>query len=78
MVDYAIRQAYERIGLGYNWAGPHVLRHTVATIMHQKGATLKEVADVLGHKTINSTVTYTKLNLPALAKVALPWPEVEA
>ena len=78
IVDYAIRQAYERMGLGYNWAGPHVLRHTAATIMHQKGATLKEVADVLGHKTINSTVTYTKLNLSALAKVALPWPEVEA
>ncbi|MBN2527067.1 MAG: hypothetical protein JXR76_11790 [Deltaproteobacteria bacterium] len=46
-------------------------------MMHQRGATLKEIADILGHKSIDSTTIYTKLDHTCLAEVALPWPEVE-
>ena len=46
--------------------------------MHQKGATLKEIADVLGYISIDTTAIYTKVNLPALKTVALPWPEVNS
>lgn len=55
--------------------GAHILRHTVATI--GKGISIKEVADFLGHRSLDSTVIYTKVNLPMLAEVALSWPEEE-
>lgn len=78
IVRSAMRYAHERAGLGDQFTGTHVFRHTLATAMHQKGASLKEVADILGHKCINSTTIYTKLNLTMLAKVALPWPGVRS
>ena len=54
--------------------GPHSLRHTLATEMVGKGATFKAVSDVLGHKSITTTLIYAKLDLESLKQVALPWP----
>jgi site-specific recombinase XerD len=68
----AIRRAFERAGLP--WSGTHILRHTAATRMVQGGASLKEVADVLGHRSIDTTLIYTKVDLPQLSRIALPWP----
>ena len=55
-------------------SGTHVLRHTLATGMVRHGATFKDVADILGHRSFTTTGIYAKLDLPTLAKVALPWP----
>jgi site-specific recombinase XerD len=44
--------------------------------MVRAGATFKQVADVLGHACIETTAIYAKLNVEALARIALPWPEV--
>lgn len=68
----AIRRAFARANLP--WTGTHILRHTAATRMVQGGATLKEVADVLRHRSINTTQIYTKVNLPELQHVTMPWP----
>jgi len=78
LVRGAMRRAYARVGLPPQWCGTHLLRHTAATRMHQRGASLKEVADVLGHRSIDTSVIYTKVNLPALKTVALPWPGVKS
>lgn len=78
MVQGAMCRAYARAGMGTQWTGTHILRHTAATRMHQKGVTLKEVADVLGHRCIDTTAIYMKVNLPLLETVALPWPEVKS
>lgn len=43
--------------------------------MVTRGATFKEVADVLGHASIATTAIYAKLDIAALSRVALPWPE---
>ena len=56
--------------------GTHILRHTVATHMVQQGVSIKEVADFLRHRSLDTTVIYTKVNLPMLVEVALPWPKV--
>lgn len=69
----AIRRAFSRAGLP--WTGTHILRHTMATKMVQNGVTLKEIADVLRHRDIDTTQIYTKVNLPELRQVAMPWPE---
>ena len=55
-------------------SGAHVMRHTLATGMVCQGATFKNVADILGHRSLTTTGIYAKLNLPRLAQVALPWP----
>lgn len=58
--------------------GPHIFRHTVASQMINGGATFKEVADLLGHDSLNSTAVYAKLNLASLSQIALPWPGGES
>jgi site-specific recombinase XerD len=56
--------------------GAHLLRHTFATQLIQRGASLKALADLLGHRQLDTTVLYAKVNLPMLREVAQPWPEV--
>jgi len=73
----AIRKAFARTGYVLPCMGTHVLRHTAATRMVRAGATIKEVADVLRHRCIDTTALYTKVDLPRLAEVAFPWPEVQ-
>lgn len=77
-VRSAIRRGFERADLKVLSKGTHVLRHTAATNMVRGGATLKEVADVLRHRSLNTTVIYAKVDLPRLAEVAMPWPEVRS
>ena len=74
----AMRRAYRRCGLNHAWTGTHILRHTAASRMYQRGASLKQIADVLGHRSIDTSKVYTKVNVPMLATVALPWPEVQS
>jgi site-specific recombinase XerD len=42
--------------------------------MIQKGASLKEIADVLRHRDLDTSMIYTKINIPLLTQVAMPWP----
>jgi integrase/recombinase XerC len=72
LVRKAIRQAYARAGLPYTRA--HLLRHTMASRLLEGGSSLKEVADILRHRSLNTTLIYTKLDSKNLATVALPWP----
>ena len=76
LVRGVMRSAYARCGFEGS-TGTHVLRHTAASRVHQAGATLKEVADLLGHRSIDTAKIYTKIDLPELQAVALPWPEVQ-
>jgi site-specific recombinase XerD len=50
------------------------LRHAFACRLVDRGSSLKEVADLLRHRSLNSTLIYAKLDTPKLAAVALPWP----
>jgi len=71
-VRKTIRQAYARAGLPYTRA--HLLRHTMASRLLASGSSLKEVADVLRHRSLNTTLIYAKLDSRNLTEVALPWP----
>jgi site-specific recombinase XerD len=39
-----------------------------------KGATLIEIGDLLGHRSLSATEIYTKIDLSNLRLVAQPWP----
>lgn len=71
----AMRQAYHCSGLDPHVTGTHVLRHTVATRLLQAGASMKEIADVLRHRSLDTSAIYAKVDLATLTTVALPWPE---
>jgi len=38
----------------------------------------KNVADMLGHKIMDSTMIYTKIDLPRLRQATIEWPEVKS
>ena len=58
--------------------GTHVLRHTAAARMRAAGHSLKGIADVLGHRSVDTTAIYVKLDVETLRLVALPWPGGES
>ena len=71
-VQKVIKRSCRRIGLPD--VSAHALRHTVACRLVERGSSLKEVADLLRHRSLNTTLIYAKLDTPKLAAVALPWP----
>ena len=72
VVQRAVRQAYRRCGLPYTRV--HILRHSVASRLLSAGTPLKEIADVLRHRSLDTTAIYTKVDTARLSAVALPWP----
>lgn len=50
---------------------PHILRHTFATHMLNKGADLNSVKELLGHSSLASTQVYTHNSIAELKKVHL-------
>lgn len=75
LVRGVVRRAAARAGLESIVTGPHILRHTAASRMLRHGASIKEVADVLRHRSLDTTAIYTKVDLPRLATVAMAWPK---
>ena len=71
-VKAVVRQACERAHLPSRSA--HQLRHTAATQMLRGGATLQGVAEVLRHRSLDTTAIYAKVDHLALRPLARPWP----
>jgi integrase/recombinase XerD len=56
--------------------GAHILRHTAASELIRKGASLDQVRLVLRHRDPETTRLYAKIDLALLQQVAQAWPEV--
>ena len=72
VVRNAVRKAYRRCGLPYTRV--HILRHTLASRLLNTGGTLKEVADVLRHRELDTSLIYAKVDIGRLSAVTMPWP----
>lgn len=72
VVRKVVREAYRRSGLPYTRV--HILRHALASRLLATGGTLKEVADVLRHRSLDTSLIYTKVDMVRLSAVAMPWP----
>lgn len=73
-ITKAVKRLLKKTGIERRSSGAHLFRHTAASQMVCRGASFKEVADVLGHQSLQTTGIYAKLDLAALSQVALPWP----
>ena len=71
-IQKVIKRACCRVDLPHSSA--HALRHTLACRLVESGSSLKEVADLLRHRSLTTTLIYAKLDTPKLLAVALPWP----
>lgn len=71
-VCWVVRDACVRAGLPP--VGAHRLRHTAATAMLGKGASLVEIAQVLRHREIKTTAIYARVDRTKLRSLAMPWP----
>jgi site-specific recombinase XerD len=71
-VRNVIRRAFGRCGLPAR--GPHLLRQSWASTAHQRGTDLKRIADILGHRSVDTTAPYAKVHFEQLRQAALPWP----
>ena len=59
---------------GWSHCHVHILRHSAASRLLAAGTPLKEIADILRHRNLDTAVIYTKVDTNRLAAVALPWP----
>ena len=66
--------SYRCTKVGLTPFGAHRLRHTAATQMLRRGASLDEIAQVLRHRHVGTTTIYAKVDRAALAELARPWP----
>lgn len=74
IVSRIVRTRLQRAGISIQRGGAHLLRHSLATRLVEQRRPIKEVADLLGHRNIDTTSFYVKVALPQLADVALPFP----
>lgn len=70
----AMNRAFVRCGLRSQFCNTHVLRSTAATRLQNAGASIKEIADLLRHQSLDTAKTYARVDIEHLRTVALPWP----
>jgi site-specific recombinase XerD len=74
-VKYIAGAALRRAGVQRPRRGAHVFRHTAACAMLRADVGLERIAEVLRHRSIETTGIYAKVDFHLLKQVAQPWPE---
>lgn len=73
-VSTIVCRALARAGVHAPMKGAHVLRHSLATELLQRGVSLAVIGDVLRHRQAQTTEIYAKVDLTRLRLLAQPWP----
>jgi len=68
----------ERIGLLHNHYSAYSLRHGFAVRLLQRGVGIKAIGDLLGHRSLECTQVYLRLDTEMLRAVALPVPRTRS
>jgi len=79
ILNFALKDAFARTGIKppQQYVGSHLFRHSFATDMLRKGASLDEIGDVLRHRSRMSTTIYARHDVDGLRSIALAWPTEE-
>ncbi|MBI4294026.1 MAG: tyrosine-type recombinase/integrase [Betaproteobacteria bacterium] len=80
--NYAVCEVfYKRAvqsGLPLDGYSPYCLRHSFAMRLLQRGVGVKAIGDLLGHRSLEATCVYLRLDTSALRAVALPVPRARS
>lgn len=75
VISGMVRSVLERSGMALpRVVGAHLIRHSLATQLVGQRRPINEVADLLGHRSIDTTALYVKVAVAQLGDVALPFP----
>lgn len=72
-VNCLVQAALDRAGIQSGRRGSHLLRHSAATAMLRNGVNLAGVGAVLRHRSLSTTMQYTKVDFGLLREIAQPW-----
>jgi integrase/recombinase XerD len=67
-LTWTVRERIVAAGTGKAGAC-HLLRHTMATLMHENGADIRHIQAILGHEDIRTTQIYTQVAIRALQQI---------
>jgi site-specific recombinase XerD len=73
-ISTIVCRALKRAGLQPDLKGAHILRHSLATGMLRRGASMAEIGQILRHRSPSTTEIYAKVDIKGLRSLALPWP----
>ena len=68
----SMTRAFARCGLSDKFCNTHVLRRTMATQLQRAGVSVKEIADVLRHKSLDTAYSYARVDVEQLRAMTLP------
>ena len=61
-VENIIKSSALKAGIDPSKVSPHTMRHSFATHLLQKGLDIREIQELLGHSSIETTAIYAKIN----------------
>ena len=74
-ISKVVQTYMQKAGVHQPGRGAHTLRHSWAIRALENDQPIKAIADVLGHRYIDTTYIYAKADLKTLRQVAMPWPQ---
>lgn len=75
LIGSTVCQYLTKAGVKTPGKGAYTLRHSWAIRALAHDAPIKSIADVMGHRNINTSFIYAKADIKTLKNVAMPWPE---
>ena len=69
-ISDVVRRRMQRCGIDCPRRGAHALRHAFAQHLLDEGFSMQEIGDCLGHRNLDSTAIYAKVDLAGLRQVA--------
>ncbi|MDD2900134.1 MAG: site-specific integrase [Desulfuromonadaceae bacterium] len=74
-ISVTVRKYMIKAGVKRPKNGSNTMRHSWAIRALADDSPMKAIADVLGHRCLNTTFIYAKTDLKMLRQVVMPWPE---
>jgi integrase/recombinase XerD len=73
-ISQIVHRNLKKAGVKVSGSGTRSFRHSWAIRALAHDSPIKSIADVLGHRYIDTTFIYAKADLNSLRQVAMPWP----